>query len=81
MHLKKKKKKQKQREERSIYLIVEAATDISTIYGWNKSEVLPILPLKVFIIQVARRTVPVRKKKEISFDIRQRSLYKYFAVV
>ena len=46
-----------------IYLIIEAAADISTIYGGDKSEVLPVLPLKIFVVQVARCTVPVEVER------------------
>lgn len=56
-------KKQEKKVRNIIYLIIQATTDISTIYGWNKSEVSPVFPLKIFIIQVTRCTVPVEGKE------------------
>lgn len=47
-----------------LYLIIKTPTDISTIYGRHKREVLPVFPLKVFVVQVARCAVPASGHKD-----------------
>lgn len=54
----KQEKQQRETKDGSIYLIIKAATDICTIYGGDKGEVLPVFPLKVFVVKVTRCTIP-----------------------
>lgn len=40
------------------HLIIERAAHISTIDGRDECQILPVLPLQIFIVQVARCAVP-----------------------
>ena len=69
--------KETKRESKVTYLIIEATTNIRTIYRGDKSEVLPIFPLKIFIVQVARCTVPVEKNHITFGTVKWPSVYPY----
>lgn len=45
-------------EQKAAHLVVKAAADVCAVNRRDEREVLPVFSFQVFIIQVARRTVP-----------------------